>query len=253
MKKKQVALLAAAMMTLAAGNAFADFANTDLIRVVYNAVTNTETATDLGAISSLLSVTNDNIATNPFTNAISSGSFANSVVAYYAENSTANQFYISTNGTITATSVNTGKTITSATVISSANGLYTSLSGGTGYAVTPLVTNGTNVANTFFLVADAEQTVGAGSFDALLANGSSNEASLAGLASNAVQQSLYLVSSGGGHTANTVTNENLVIQTNANGTTTINPGVAATPIPPAFFLMGSGLLGMLGLGRKKSA
>jgi len=42
------------------------------------------------------------------------------------------------------------------------------------------------------------------------------------------------------------------IVTNANGSTTIE-GVAATPIPAAVYLFGSGLLGMFGLRRKMAA
>jgi hypothetical protein len=258
MKKKMIALLAAAMMTLAAGNAFADFANTDLIRVVYNAAGNIETATDLGAISTLLTVTNDNITANPFTNAISTAS--GSVVAYYAENSAASAFYVSTNGAVT---VNGGKTAGLNGAITNANLTYAS-KGTPGYATTALTSGGINVPNTYFLGMDAATTVNAGTMAGLIVSGSgSAEASLASLTlgngNTNVQQSLYLLTSPGRGNGTAVQQTtagygNLVIQTNGDGTTTINPNApSATPIPPAFFLMGSGLLGMFGLGRKKRA
>ena len=126
------------------------------------------------------------------------------------------------------------------------------MSNGTGYAVTALTSGGNNVPNTYFLNMDNGSTNGAGTMNGLLASGSGSvEASLASLTTaNPVQQGLWFTTSAGRGNTNG-TNENLVIQTNADGTTTINPN--ATPIPPAFFLMGSGLLGMFGLGRKKRA
>ena len=116
MKKKMIALLAAALMTVSAGSAFADFSNTDLIRVVYNASLNIETATDLGSLSTLMTVQNDKITANPFTNAIST--MAGSVVTYYSMNSASNGFYFSNNGSVVA---NPSKTAGTSSAIGGTN------------------------------------------------------------------------------------------------------------------------------------
>ena len=79
------------------------------------------------------------------------------------------------------------------------------------------------------------------------------EANLAALASGgSVSMELYEFQlTGSGRSATVTTTDFMKITTNADGTTTV--GTSATPIPPAFFLMGSGLLGMFGLRRKQRA
>jgi hypothetical protein len=73
--------------------------------------------------------------------------------------------------------------------------------------------------------------------------------SLVGATSGSVTQNLYFLDNANG--ANKVGVSVATISTNFDGSTTIvTPNTAATPIPPAFFLMGSGLLGMFGLRRK---
>jgi hypothetical protein len=43
------------------------------------------------------------------------------------------------------------------------------------------------------------------------------------------------------------------IRTYADGATQLNPRVAATPVPAAVYLLGSGLLGLVGIRRKMAA
>jgi hypothetical protein len=71
-------------------------------------------------------------------------------------------------------------------------------------------------------------------------------AGLVGATSGSVTQNLYYFANA--NTANSVGLQVATITTNFDGSTTIN--ATTTPIPPAFFLMGSGLLGMFGLRRK---
>jgi FtsH-binding integral membrane protein len=73
-------------------------------------------------------------------------------------------------------------------------------------------------------------------------------ASLVGATSGSVTQNLYFWANAyAAVPADTIGVLAATITTSYNGTSVVT---AATPIPPAFFLMGSGLLGMFGLRRK---
>ena len=262
MKKKMIALLAAAMLTLAAGSAFADFAANDLIRVVYNTTTNTETATDLGSLTSLLAVNSPTVvgsgATAFTTVAGVSGAtnLAGDQVAYFAVNSAGTGFYVS--GIPSNVPVaNPAQTAGTNGWMTSTNNNYASLSGGTGIATTAITNTTTklSVPNTYYLNGDKSgNSIGAMGSLLLSASWAGTEASLASLATpgSSVSQALYLLTSTS-RSGNTTGLEELVLITNANGSTTIEAVPAATPIPPSFFLMGSGLLGMFGLRRKQRA
>jgi len=252
MQKKMIVLLAGAMLTMAgAGNAFAYFTGDDLIRVVYNATTGVETATDLGSITTILADAANTVVgsgADAFTtNGSPVSSFAGSSVAYFAVTGTAG-LYVSGNPTVGAPkNVNTQWTATQ-NALSAIDGTYASLGGST-------VKSSTNPANnnSYYILADQGGTnpgVLGGVIKSTYVTGT--EASLATLTgATPLSQTLYYFSAANlsGKTAVA----ELVLQTNADGSTTINPGaVAATPIPPSFFLMGSGLLGMIGLRRKKA-
>jgi hypothetical protein len=260
MKKKMIALLAAAMLTLAAASAFADFSANDLIRVVYNSAGNIETATDLGSLSTLLTVTSPTVVgggTTAFTNAISGTALSGAYVAYFAMNTAETGFYASgSTNTSSAPVANYGQTGTVGGWMTTTSSLYGSLSGGTGIATTPITNTSTtlSVPNTYFYSADGlgSKTGTMGGL-ILTANAGGTELSLATLAAQGslTQALYYLTSSTGRSDTNGI--EELLLVTNANGSTTIEAIPAATPIPPSFFLMGSGLLGMFGLRRKQRA
>jgi hypothetical protein len=68
---------------------------------------------------------------------------------------------------------------------------------------------------------------------------------------NGGTQNLYswaLTSSNGNQAGTLVSSLSIVT---LDGTTTINPQTSATPIPPSVLLMGTGLLGLVGIGRRK--
>jgi hypothetical protein len=114
----------------------------------------------------------------------------------------------------------------------------------TGTTATVIIQSANNTGNTY-----AENLSG-GTFGGLFANPNSYGVEI----SNATQttQSLYSWTFTKGSTQSPVAGtlvSGLSIETNG-GTTTINPATAA-PIPPSILLMGSGLLGLVGIGRRK--
>ena len=245
MKKKIVMLIAAAMMTLSASSAFAAFGDLELIRVVYERTTgSTETLTDLGNVSSVLATG----GTFAGTGALTATTSANLAVAYFALDST--------NGQLWATS-KTGQSLGDLTTISSGTfNLYTYYNATTGVKTTKGITTtgqafgvgSQSAANSY----KSKLSAAAGSLGGALPINSAESSlgSLVGANSGSVTQNLYFWANGYASVAADYTGAlAATITTSFNGTTTIAP-VATTPIPPAFFLMGSGLLGMFGLRRK---
>ena len=234
MKKKMIALLAAAMLTLAAGSAFADFSNTDLIRVVYNTFTNTETATDLGSITSLLAVSSPTVVgsgATAFTSVagVSGANLATDQVAYFADTGGSNFYVSGSTGTVPVSSPAQTSTVNG--WITTTNVLYASLSGGNSIATTPITNTTTHlpIPNTYYYSGDQGGTNVGGMGGLLYSGMGSTEASLATLATNPVTQELYLLTSTG-RSGNTAGIGDLLLITNADGSTTIE--AVPTPIPP---------------------
>jgi hypothetical protein len=250
MKKKMIVLLAAALLALGASNAMAYFEDYELIRVVYNASTGNEMATDLGNINTLLGNAASSGASgytvgggaNAFTGgtALSAPNNANLYTAYFALD------YIAGSSTNTWFS-------STANISPNNAGQYDPMK---------------SVAfQTFFLNyqtpgTQSVQTMnGAGSnsyqenFDATPGNFAAyldtltGEASLATLASGSVSQNLFFWANGDVN-GNGV--KVLDILTNADGSTTLTavPNTPEVPIPAAAWLLGSGLMGLVGIRRR---
>jgi hypothetical protein len=250
MKKKMIALLAGALMMISASSAFAAFSDLELIRVVYQRTGGTvEAATDLGNVNTLLaSGGNVGGGVNAFTT-ITGTAFATSdlYVAYFAVDITGKKMWMSGTG---AEGIGTLKT---SLITGVANTLYTQYNSPAPVApATSTVGRSTGDAASYFKKADLSTSFG--SFGNAITIGAGNvEASLATLASGSVSQNLYYFANFGGTLAERTgvlsaqNGTTITILTNADGSTTVN----ATPIPAAIYLMGSGLLGMVGLRRKK--
>lgn len=256
MKKKMIALLAGALLTLGmAGNAMAYFTSSsdDLFRVVYNSSTGVEVATDLGSIATLLAagpnaVVGGGAASFMGAGRVSSTDLGSAYVAYFAKSTL--------EGGITGKYIwGSGDPVTpqvsGTSQWNNASGAMANIitQWGTGGTSNQTNATGTSATNSYWHKADGSGSA-IGSLGGIISNTTYRgltEASLANLATAPVTQGLWYFSS-----ANTSQTGALAmtIVTNADGSTTINAQTSSTPIPPSFFLMGSGLLGMVGLRRK---
>lgn len=242
MKKKMIALLAGALMAMSASSAFAAFADLDLVRVYYERTTGTvEVATDLGNVNTLLASPSTTIAGQWAT----VGTPSNLYVAYFAvsratSGTTLGDLYVSGLTDTTKPPVAVG----SPGFTSTKSG-WTSILGQYNSYGTDTITQAQTITNSYRLKMSSSQgALGNGINIATRVNTEANLASLVNGTATQVKQKLYFFEN-----ANTAGSKGVAvadISTNANGSTTIT----TTPIPPAFFLMGSGLLGMFGLRRK---
>lgn len=241
MKRKMIALLAGAMMTVAmAGNALAYFEQDHLIRVVYDKSINTEVATDLGKVQDIIAAAKSGPITlgadSYLGGALAGSSLSDLNVAYYAVNVANKDLWLSSKaGT---QSIATTQWNATSTAVSNTLGKYASLGGST---VTLSMTDGSS----YWAKLDGSGTK-AGKFNTTytVANGEMNLAALA--TGGEVKQSLFFwdnpsVTSGAAGA------KQVSIKTLSSGATE----VSNVPVPPALFLMGSGLLGLVGIRRKK--
>jgi len=251
MVKKIATILAAASlmlcMSVPAMAAFAD--NMDLIRIVYNSAGTQEVYTDLGNINTILS-NPSSLATASFitgqtgsagAGTLDSGTlFGNTAlsnlnVAYIAFNTTNRLVTYTSGGDTAPQSIDNGQ-------------WFNQIGNFQGYLKGLTVTNGNAVgnagnANSYTTILNSN---GIGLLGGLLDQ--SNEANLATLASGGVvTQKLYYFAD---NSTGSAVLQSITLTTGSDGVSTaVNP----TPIPPSFLLMGSGLLGMVGIRRKFAA
>lgn len=251
MKKKMITLLAGAMMTIAmAGSAMAAFTDQSLVRVIYDTTSSTEIATNLGTISTLVGTSNNTITANPFllSDFGATASLANLRVGYFVVGTAGVSSYAA--NSLTTTYMAPAKLTTFQSYGNSTISYYNSL--GTADKIVASQT----FTNSYFSDFNKPNV---GSYGTTIFNGNvssapvttTGETSLAALAaSSPINMSLYQYA--GQARAYAQGNQALTIALNADGTTTINAtsAPAATPIPAAAYLLGSGLLGMVGIRRK---
>lgn len=237
MKKLATLLAAAAFMAVTAGNALAYFDDLSLVRVVYDSnsgATGKEVAYDLGNINTFLAG-GGSFTTDSITADFGAVAPANLRVAYYAYDSSTSSIWLSAGDT--APSVyDMAYTNINGAALTSAYGNYKLTETDKG------VTTVGDAASFYTMFAAEGQQPGtmAGAFGPGI-----GETSLANLASG-VTQKLYFFAD-----ADTAKAGELALNITTTDTgTTLTPAAAPVPIPPSFLLMGSGLLGMVGIRRK---
>jgi len=250
MFKKLASILAAAVMTLAAGSAFASFSNGDLIQVVYNRGGSVESVTDLGSMTSLLSGGSTNANTFSLSSITGATSASDLYVAYFASNyvgpGNVNQAYV---GATSAPITGNRKYSTYNANVSNLDVYYNGIGGTAANTVVGPQTGVNAYAN---LLGQTSQQGNLGGY-LTTANADQNLATL--LASGGKTTIYSFTSQGGTSGATTGIATTLVLDTTYNaatgiGSTSVAAAAATTPIPAAVYLLGSGLLGLFGIRRR---
>jgi hypothetical protein len=245
MKKIMMLLIAMVLLLGVSGQALAYFEDGDLIRVVYSSTGTMESATDLGSITSLTSPSTAHVVYN--TNNFSLGQLGSgatldhSYVAYFTATLNPNHAWTS------------GSSASGQTGIA---GAFQGYVGSMHYTTGLYQVNGGHPATAMetFSTGDPLSYVKQlasvpGALGGFLNQNNGAEANLAALATvGYVDQYLYYY--GSIPTRGNTTGMNVAtIRTFADGHTELNP----VPIPAAVYLLGSGLLGLVGIRRKMSA
>ena len=239
MKKLGVFLAVCLLVCATAGRASAYFTDGDLIRVMYDTKTGVEIASDLGALSSFAGKTNLTAGGTISLSSFGAGAVWGDIqTAYFAKATTGGvapfDAYLSGTGTMTSAS----------RVWNGFNANVTSIEGYyAGLGTTSTVIGSTTAPNSYYLLMNKSgATPGQmGGFLSVYSNTEVNNAS-------PVDQYLYNFHITSINNPVTTGTAGITIRT-TNGVTTINP--AAVPIPPSVLLMGSGLLGLIGVGRSR--
>jgi len=247
--KKKLFLIAATFMLMFsfAGQAMASFANGDLIQVVFTTDgSGAEVATDLGSFTA---ITSGSVTGNTLSNTINMGNFSgysmtDLSVAYFVYNGASGNLGLWITGPDGGLTTNGGGNKSTAQSISSTLlGYYKSISS-TATTVVGSASNGSSYYNI------ASQASNSGAFGGVIdtTNGGA-DATL--VASGYVDQYLYYfaMSTLNGSVSGV---EVADIRTFADGHTQIIP-LVSTPLPAAVWLLGSGLVGLVGIRRRGTA
>lgn len=251
--KKLIVLFAAAMLLLGlSGQAMAYFSAGDLIQVVYQTNANNEVLTDLGSLSSMggltaaysgptTTLTTSSTVLPALTSSSFSGSGWNQLnIAYFVYGGTGSpQTWVSgpVTGQTSGSRKGSGYNSTAASILN----WYTANSNGAAQ-----YTGSKTGAQAYYALMDPG-SLAPGTFAGFIP-GANGETSLANLANAGgyVDQYLYYYSANGISQSGVKVAD---LRTNSDGSTRL---MAPTPIPAPALLLGSGLLGLIGLRRKQS-
>jgi hypothetical protein len=238
MFKKIATFAAAALLTLSTTSAFAYVADSELIRVVFStaAGATTTVVNDLGSINSILGKTGTSTIAGTSFSYSTLGAAANSsntFAVYFAKDNavaTPGVFKVWAASTAAPTHPVRNYASYNSAVISFAN-LYTATN------TTGLLTD---YQGKFGLTGNLASFIGTGQVEYSLAS--------------AAILNLYAFTGANATTFAAQTGVNalngLTLTTLADGSTQVTGAASAVPLPAAFYLMGSGLLGLVGLRRR---
>lgn len=239
MMKKLVTIIAAAMLTLgAAANAMAYFDDMSLVRVVYDSSNpaGVEVAQDLGNINTLLAGGGTISTGSTILSDFGSVTADKLRVAYYAYDSSTSSVWLTAGATAPNNYYGAYDSVSNGGFMS---GLGVYQFSGTDKAVVSM----SDAFSYYTLFNQSGNLTGTfvGSFATDI-----GEASLVDMATGTDQKLYFFADANNAGTGVMAMN----ITTNADGSTTLTAEATPTPIPPSFLLMGSGLLGMVGIRRK---
>lgn len=246
MKKIMMLLIAAVMLFGVSGQAMASYSQGDLIQVVYQMGGSMEVATDLGAFAPTTAYAGStlNFNTNPFPVA-GTGVFAGAAssdlqIAYYVIGSGAATIWTSGPQAGQVSGARQGSAVGA---MQNVNNKYASL--GTGSQATLAQSD----IQSYYTIGDKGKA-GNGVFAGFipLANGEQNLGALS--TTGYVDSYLYYYATPGATSAKAGV-QVATIRTLANGTSQVL-GQVTTPIPASVLLLGSGLMGLVGMRRKQS-
>jgi hypothetical protein len=248
LRKKLAVLVAAALMTLSASSAFAAFSSFSLIRVISDSTagSTTEVATDLGNINTLIGASNLTVGGGADAFTLYTNPTHNLSINYYAwatSTTTKGTLYIASNNATAPTAAGSALTKTAL------NSIQTFYAGQTPVAGSSTVVTSNTTVGSF---GQKMGMTALGGYANYVAGISANtNLKLDSLATAPLFMTLWKFADVSAITGTSTGVQALTLTTNADGSTTINAGpVANTPIPAAFYLMGSGLLGLVGLRRR---
>ncbi len=239
LKKKFAAFIAVALIQLSSSAAFAAFADLDLVQVVYERNGGAEYATDLGNIRSGLSnydVFKDGVWQTYIPIFAPVNNPANFSLVYFAFDRSTNQLWATGSSYNQIPPVINGSNAGTVGLKSGTTSMYSLYNSQGGSYYTGLTSNYNSYKNRLSTpVGSLANTINA-------ATRANTEASLASLTySNTITQSLYYWPDA----TTTVASEKVGMRV-----ASITSYVTVTPIPPAFLLMGSGLVGLAGMRKR---
>jgi hypothetical protein len=262
MKKFLVVCAAVLLMLGLAGRAKAAFTCGDIIEVVYQPGSGYEVATDIGSASSIIANGQNALQNSSFQVFGSGSSFTGAdpttlKVAYFSTTSTEAGIWVSGTygGTETNVGYQTGETVTGENMYNLINSVYGGATGPTNAWVN-FEAKSPALTPSYYGYMNKNGTA-IGSFDGFIASGSGDgEAQLVSGGAGVNQSIFYWATDTTESTQNGQSSANFLglntyyNPTNETLTTSVIAPQRPTPIPPSVLLFGSGLLGLILIGRK---